>query len=98
MSNITEMLRRIVQHKPKIFGIMDLTQGYHEAPLEHNTRAFTAFITFSGVYEFPRLPFGPEHALSYFQQIMATIVVVGLIYMMCATFRSFRYTASTQIR
>ena len=27
--NITEMLRRIGQHKPKLFGIMDLTQGYH---------------------------------------------------------------------
>ena len=54
--NITEMLRRIGQHKPKLFGIMDLTQGYHQAPLEHNTKAFTAFITFSGVYEFTRLP------------------------------------------
>ena len=62
---------------------MDLTQGYHQAPLEHNTKAFTAFITFSGVYEFTRLPFGPKRAPSYFQQIMATIVLVGLIYMMC---------------
>ena len=81
--NITEMLRRIGQHKPKLFGIMDLTQGYHQAPLEHNTKAFTAFITFSGVYEFTRLPFGPKRAPSYFQQIMATIVLVGLIYMLC---------------
>ena len=53
--NITEMLRRIGQHKPKLFGIMDLTQGYHQAPFEHNTKAFTAFTTFSGVYEFTRL-------------------------------------------
>ena len=73
MPNKTEMLRRIGQHKPKLFGIMDLTQGYHQAPLEHNTKAFTAFITFSGVYEFTRLPFGPKRAPSYFQQIMATI-------------------------
>ena len=58
---------------------MDLTQGYHQAPLEDNTKAFTAFITFSGVYEFTRLPFGPKRAPSYFQQIMATIVLVGMM-------------------
>ena len=81
--NITEVLRRIGQHKPKLFQIIDLTQGYNQAPLEHNKKAFTAFINFSGVYEFTRLPFGPKRAPSYFQQIMATIVLVGSIYMMC---------------
>ena len=30
--NIAEMLRRTGTQKPKIFGIMDLTQGYHQAP------------------------------------------------------------------
>ena len=29
--NIAEMFRRIDSQKPKIFGIMDLTQGYHQA-------------------------------------------------------------------
>ena len=28
ISNIAEMLRRIDSRKPKLFGIMDLTQGY----------------------------------------------------------------------
>jgi hypothetical protein len=32
--NIAEMLRRIGNHKPKIFGTMDLTQGYHQAPCQ----------------------------------------------------------------
>ena len=58
--NIAEMLRRIGSQKQKIFGIMDLTQGYHQAPLTFATRAYTAFITFSGVYQFTRLPFGPK--------------------------------------
>ena len=58
--NIAEMLRRIGSQKPKIFGIMDLTQGYHQARLTFATRAYTAFITFSGVYQFTRLPFGPK--------------------------------------
>ena len=77
------MLRRIGSRKPKIFGIMDLTQGYHQAPLSNTTKAYTAFITFSGVYVFTRLPFGPKRAPSYFQEIMATVVLVGLIYMIC---------------
>ena len=61
---------------------MDLTQGYHQAPLTFATRAYTAFITFSGVYQFTRLPFGPKRTPSYFQEIMATVVLAGLIYMM----------------
>ena len=77
------MLRRIGSRKPKIFGIMDLTQGYHQAPLSNTTKAYTAFITFSGVYEFTRLPFGPKRAPSFFQEIKATVVLVGLICMNC---------------
>ena len=62
---------------------MDLTQGYHQAPLTLATRAYTSFIAISGVYQFTRLPFGPKRAPSYFQEIMATVVLTGLIYMIC---------------
>ena len=81
--NIAEMFRRMGSQKPKIFGIMDLTQGYHQAPLTLATRAYTSFITLSRVYQFTRLPFGPKRAPSYFQEIMATVVLTGLIYMIC---------------
>ena len=37
--NIAEMFRRIGSQKPRIFSIMDLTQGYHPAPLTLATRA-----------------------------------------------------------
>ena len=77
------MFRGIGSQKPKIFGIIDLTQGYHQAPLILATRAYTSFITFSGAYQFARLPFGPKRAPSYFQEIMATVVLTGLIYMIC---------------
>ena len=60
--NISEMPRITGSRKPKFFGIMDLTQGYHQAPLSNTTKAYTAFINFSGVYEFTRLPFGPKRA------------------------------------
>ena len=62
---------------------MDLTQGYHQAPLIFATRAFTAFIAFCGVYQFTRLPFGLKQAPSYFQEMMATTVLTGLIYHIC---------------
>ena len=83
ISNIAEMFRGIGCQKPKIFGIMDLTQGYNQAPLTLATRAYTSFITFSGVYQYTRLPFGPNRAPSYCQEIMANVVLTGLIYMIC---------------
>jgi Reverse transcriptase (RNA-dependent DNA polymerase) len=81
--HITEMLRRIGSHKAKIFAVLDLTQGYHQAPLTLAARVYTAFILFCGVYQFTRLPFGPKRAPSYFQQTMATVVLAGLIYIIC---------------
>ena len=50
------------------------------------TRAYMSFITFSGVYQFTRLPFGPKRAPSYFQEIMATVALTGLIYMICGMY------------
>ena len=41
---------------------------------------FTAFITFMGIFEWLRVPMGLKGAASYFQQMMATIVLVGLLY------------------
>ena len=81
--NIAEMFRRIGSQKPKILRIMDLPQGYHQAPLTLATRAYTPFITFSGVYQFTRLPFGLKRAPSLFQEIMATVVLTGLTCMIC---------------
>jgi hypothetical protein len=60
--NIAEMLRPIGAQRCKIFGVMDLTQGYHQAPLDPASCRFTAFILFDGAYKFTRLPFGPKRA------------------------------------
>ena len=70
------MLRRIGNQKPKNFGTKDLTQGYHQAPITINTGAYTTFILFCGVNHFTRLPFGPERAPTYFQQVKATAAVL----------------------
>ena len=81
--NIAGLLARLGRQKADTFGVMDLTSGYHQAPLALAARVFTAFITFAGVYHFTRLPFGPKRAPSYFQQEMATVVLGGLIHHIC---------------
>jgi hypothetical protein len=80
---IMAILLRIGEYKPDTFGVMDLTSGYHQAPLHPDSRALTAFICFSGVYQFTRVPFGPTRAPSYFQEMMATVVLFGLVYFIC---------------
>ena len=45
---------------------------------------------FSGVYQFTRLPFGLKRAPSYFQEVMATIVLAGLIYLICEMYMAYR--------
>ena len=58
--NIAQMIRRIGMSRPKVFGVMDLTSGYHQAPLSESSRKYTAFTTFMGVYEWLRVPMGPK--------------------------------------
>ena len=45
--------------------------------------SITAFITFCGIFQFKRVPFGPKNALSYFQQSLAYVVLAGLLYLIC---------------
>ena len=81
--NIEQMLQRIGHQKPKIFGKMDMTSGYFQAPIHEGSRRMTAFITFMGIYEWLRVPMGLKGAPSYFQQMIATVVLVGLLYHTC---------------
>jgi Reverse transcriptase (RNA-dependent DNA polymerase) len=81
--HIQEMLQRIGLQKPTVFGCVDMTQGYHQAPLTLAARDYTSFILYSGVYRFTRVPFGPKRAPSYFQEQMASVVLNGLIYSIC---------------
>ena len=66
LPNIRALFERIGHQNPDIFGIMDLTSGYHQAPMGHGSRVLTAFICCSGVYRFTRLPVGSRRAPSYF--------------------------------
>ena len=84
--NIQEMLRRLGERKSKYFAVLDLTSGYHQAPLDPDARKFTAFTTFMGVYEWARVPMGLKNACNYFQRIMSTEVLAGLIYSICEVY------------
>ena len=77
------MFGRLGTHHSDTFGVMDLTAGYHQAPVGLMTRVFLAFICFCGIFQFCRLPFGPKRAPSYFQQMMASVVLLGLCYFIC---------------
>ena len=65
---------------------MDLTHGFFQAPLAASSRAFTAFITFLGLFEWLRVPMGLKDAPSYFQPTLATVVLVGLINVTCVVY------------
>jgi hypothetical protein len=81
--NISDMLRRLGDRKAKFFCKLDLTAGYHQAPLEENSRKYTAFRTAHGLYEWNRVPMGLKGAPSYFQHVMQSEVLTGLQYNIC---------------
>ena len=83
LPNIKEMLYRIGSKRPKFFAVMDLTSGYHQAPLAKSSMRHTAFITYMGLFEWIRLPMGLKGAASYFQKMLATVVLIGLIHRIC---------------
>jgi len=83
LPNIIQMIERIGANRPKIFGVMDLTSGYHQMPIKNSHTIFTAFICFMGIFEFLRVPFGLKGAPSFFQERMATVVLAGLLYTVC---------------
>jgi len=85
--NIPVMLQRIGSKRARFYGIMDLTSGYHQAPLSYASQVLTAFITFMGVFEYLRVPMGIKGAAAYFQQVMATFVLVGLIHVICECYQ-----------
>ena len=81
--NIHQMLRRIGDKRPKIFGVLDLTMGYHQSGISEESRDLTAFRTASGVYRWTRLPMGLKGAPSHFQHQMQTEVLKDLMYNIC---------------
>ena len=66
-----------------IFGKFDLSQAYHQIALTEEASRLSAFKTARGIYRWKRVPFGLKGAPSYFQGLMASKVLKGLIGRTC---------------
>ena len=77
--NIGDMLKRLGAQRPKFFGVMDLTAGFHQAPLSESARRWTAFTTAFGMFKWNRVPMGLKGAPSYFQHMMMVHVLGDLL-------------------
>jgi hypothetical protein len=86
LPHIGDMLQRLGEKKPKYYAKIDLTNGYHQAPLKKSSQSFTAFIAFCGLYEWTRVPMGLKGAPSYFQRVLANIVLAGILYHICEVY------------
>lgn len=57
--------------RAKWFSTLDLKSGFHQIPLEENSRDVTTFSTDTGSYRFTRLPFGLKVSPNSFQRMMS---------------------------
>jgi len=53
--NIQQIINRLGVVKPKVFGLIDLTVGYHQTPLHPTSWAHTALIPQSCLYKWRRI-------------------------------------------
>ena len=62
----------------KYFSALDLSSGFHQIPMDENSRKYTAFSTPQGHFHYNRMPFGLKNAPATFQRMMDT-ALRGLI-------------------
>ena len=73
------MINKIGSKRAKWFAVLDLTSGYHQAPIDEKSKHLTAFRTANGLWEWNRLPMGLQGAGSYFQHNVQHVVLKDMI-------------------
>jgi hypothetical protein len=75
LPRIQEIFRRIAQsdEKPQFFAKIDLTQGFHQVPLDPASQEYSAFKTFRGIFIYLRMPMGIKGASQHFQFVMSDV-------------------------
>lgn len=69
----------------KVFSTLDLTSSYWQIELDEESKAKSAFICRSGLYEFVRMPFGLTNAPATMQRLMDS-VLAGLKWQTCLVY------------
>lgn len=77
---------RLGRRQAKYFAVLDLTKGYYQAPLAETSKACTAFITSSGVFEWNRVAMRLCGAPGFFQRAMTTEVLTDLMHSVCEVY------------
>ena len=72
LPRIDELLYQIF--KAKVFSLIDLTQGFHQALIEEGDEEKTIFWTQFGHYQFQVMPFGMTNISATFQNLMNDIL------------------------
>jgi hypothetical protein len=66
---------------------MDLTSGFYiQAPLHEDSQPYTTFWTPKGMFQWTRVPMGPLDSPKYFQEMMTTHVLHGLLGDICCLY------------
>lgn len=69
LSRIDDILDQL--GRARWFSVIDLASGFHQIPLEENSRNITSFSTDFGTYRFTRLPFGLSTSPNSFSRMMS---------------------------
>ena len=72
LPNLTDSLFSL--HGTKFFSSLDLFSGYHQIPLNENSKQYTAFSTPRNHWQFKRLSFGLCNAPSTFQREVQAVL------------------------
>jgi transposase InsO family protein len=72
---IEDLVHQVSQNN--VFSTLDLKSAYHQIPLKHDEKPYTAFEANGRLYQFTRIPFGLTNAVSAFQRIMNDIITAN---------------------
>ena len=65
LPNIDEILDHL--GNAKFFSALDLSSGFHQIPMNKDSKKYTAFSTPQGHFHYNRMPFGLKNAPATFQ-------------------------------